>query len=213
MNGAGKTGRVIAIVVGLTILAGACSGGSSDGDAAPAAASSHPAGSAVPSTAGQSPAGSAAPTRNSGPPAGGNPAAAQVDGKDADAVSKAAALTMCLVDTDTDISDYDAMLRTAPLLDRDYLARLRAEQPRPVEGGDWAEMAGHHAYTTATAHLSPEMGQPPDNTLEAYRGWIVDVTTQGRDGWRGEPQTVVVFVFLRRDSADQPWRIVELRQG
>lgn len=200
-------------MVGALLLVGACSGGgSSDDTAAPAAARSGATASGGPSVS-PSPPGTPAPTRASGPPAGGVPAAVQIDSKDADAVSKAAALTMCLVDTDVDISDYDAILRTAPLLDRDYLAKLRAEQPRPVQGGDWGEMAGHRAYTTATAHLSPEMGQPPDNTLEAYRGWIVDVTTQGRDGWRGEPRTVVVFVFLRRDAADQPWRIVELRQG
>ncbi|MGA4543354.1 hypothetical protein ACPA54_25525 [Uniformispora flossi] len=210
-----RTGRAAALVAGALLLTGACSTtGSSGDDAAPAAVNPATTAGGGPPVVRRSPPATPARTRAAGPPAGGVPADVQVDGGDADAVSKAAALTMCLVDTDVDTSDYDALLRTAPLLDRAYFARLDEERPRPVQGGDWGVMASHRAYTTVTeAEQSADLGQPQDNTLEAFRTWTVTVAPVGRDGWRGDTQTTVVFVSLRRDGGDEAWRIVDLREG
>lgn len=137
------------------------------------------------------------------------PPSAPVDGRDAIAVSKAAATTMWTVDTGVDTSLRDATLRAAPYLDPAYLADQQAGTPISAPGAEWLTWAEHRAVTRVVATLADDMGKPDDTPVKAWHAWSLRVTPSGPDGWQGTPVTVVVFVSLARSGPDQPWKVVE----
>lgn len=131
-----------------------------------------------------------------------------IDQKDATAVSKAALTIMHTVDSTVDEGLRDARLRAARYLTDDYAATIEAE-PVQFVPAEWRRHRVHLAVRLRL--LERERGAPPDGPTDAYRQWQVTTTPKGRDGWRGEPHTMLAYVALTRSSARGSWRIADSR--
>ena len=155
---------------------------------------------------------SAAPTGASGDPRGGLIDPATVDTSDADQVADAVVTTMETADTRIDVTPMDASRRAEPWLTPQYLETIL--QPIPGGGGaGWIELDANDGYTTTTLSDATEMGQPEDTDTEAFRARAAATERLGADGWTGESTQSVYYVFLVRDSAEDPWLVDGIQIG
>ncbi|WP_433860375.1 hypothetical protein [Streptomyces kronopolitis] len=150
---------------------------------------------------------SALPTGATGAPRGDLPDPKKVNGRDPDAVSKAALTAMWTVDTRFDVSQHDASLRAIPYATPKYAKGIRSTPPRSAPGAEWARWADHHAYTKVTVSAADDAGAPPDTATDAYRTWTLTSTPHGDAGWTGDPTTITAFVYLTRTSKAAEWKV------
>lgn len=149
---------------------------------------------------------SAVPTGEAGVPRGGVIDPATVDFSDPDQVADATVTTMATSDTLIDLSPMDASRRAEPWLTPEYYAMVA--EPIPGGGGaPWLELEKYDGYTTTTLSDATEMGQPADTETEAFRARATATERLGADGWMGEPTQKVYYVYLVRDSAEDPWLV------
>ncbi|MFC7650616.1 hypothetical protein ACFQX6_67385 [Streptosporangium lutulentum] len=111
---------------------------------------------------------------------------------------------MWAADTTADTGWHQATLRAAAYLAPAYLAQLRAQGPARDPGAEWRIWARHRAYLRP--QLRPGRDEhPPDTATQALRQWLLTLTPIGRDGWRGRPRSMTVFVELTR--ARGAWKL------
>lgn len=159
--------------------------------------------SAVPSPPQPLPRGTATPTLPL-------PRPADVRQTDATEVSSAALKVMYTYDTTTDTTTQDAVLRTEPWMTPAYAATQHEHLTVAAPGLEWATWQEHRAYTVPTLEPVTEEA-PSDTATAAYRQWLVTYKPVGRDGWQGEPVTVVAYVAMERAAASDPWRVSDVR--
>jgi hypothetical protein len=153
------------------------------------------------------------PPGEPGKPAGPVPELDKVK-SDPDSVATAFVVTMKSMDSNIDMTWYDASMRGAPLMDQSYLRQRLGEPPRSGAGGEWIEWSKHKAYTVAVATAQPpEMGQPEDTAIIAYRRISVVVTPTGRDGWKGVPTKSTIFVTLSKSSPEAAWKVADVEES
>ncbi|WP_116947851.1 RAD23 family protein [Jiangella endophytica] len=141
------------------------------------------------------------------------PDPATVDGADPTAVAVAALTAAYSFDAATDASSEDAMNRVQAWLAAPHdssaydLDGLRQDVQR-----DWEQWAAHQAFASINA-IEPHTTDvdTPDTDTRAERRFYVRMTPIGRDAWNGALVEHQWFAFLERDSAADPWRIVELQ--
>lgn len=138
------------------------------------------------------------------------PKPADVPQTDAGKVSSAALTVVYTYDTTTDTTTQDAVLRAEPWLTPEYAAIQREHLSVAAPGLQWATWREHRAYTVPTLEPGTEEA-PSDTATAAYRQWLVTYKPVGRDGWQGDPVTVVAYVALSRAKASDPWRVSDLR--
>lgn len=128
---------------------------------------------------------------------------------DPTSVSRAALTVMWTIDTATDTSQQQAEIRAAPFLTPSYAAALRASRPAAAPGAQWLQWVSHRARTSV--RLRPEHDDQPAGTASvAYRQWGLTVAPVGRDGWRGNPVQVTVFVTMTRTGPGWPWHVASI---
>lgn len=157
----------------------------------------------VPSTAPAAPA-SAEEMRES--PPSGPPDGSRVSQNDPTAVSKAAVTVMWSYDAriDARTGQRAAYLRASGYFTPAYRAYIVASMPAsPLP----AELVEHRARSRTILTPAPHDDAGPDTVQSAARTWRVTVVPLGRDGWRGRPVTVYVYVALTRPGPLRPWRI------
>ncbi|MFC8668707.1 hypothetical protein [Streptomyces sp. NPDC057199] len=149
------------------------------------------------------------PSGKAGEPKGGIPSPADVDEKDATAVSRAALTALTTYDTAIDTSRNDAGIRVAEAgwCTAVFEAQLRSAVSRSAPGAVWETWAKHQAYTRPKLEQTKDAGQPADTDTAAYRQWTITVTPTGRDGWKGTPEANFAFVELTRADQSKPWRL------
>ncbi|MDI2125834.1 hypothetical protein [Yinghuangia seranimata] len=216
-GGAGGMRGAVAVLAFVALLVGAALFGGCDlvgkettsrgGDAAATAATSASGTSASPSPVSVPPAepiprGTATPTLPL-------PSLDKTAQNDPGAVSQAALTVLFTYDTTTDTTAQDAAVRAEPWLTPKFAASQRQHTVVGAPGAGWTTWASHKAYTTTALEAGHEE-TPSDQPTAAYRQWIVRYTPVGRDGWKGEPTTVIAFVTLARATANDPWRVSDL---
>ncbi|WP_446047469.1 hypothetical protein [Streptomyces olivaceus] len=200
-----------ATVLALALALGGCGSGAEQPaptrSSAPAATGTGP--YPTPSDAGEA---APLPPGSKGTPRGGVTGPGDVGRKSADAVGQGALTVMWTFDTTIDSGPGDASVRAADAgwLTQAYAARVREHQPRSDPGAQWREWAVHRASTTVTLEKAEDAAIPAETDTEAWRQWAVTASPQGRDGWTGEPTTVVAFVRLARTAADEAWRVADV---
>ncbi|MGW2725098.1 hypothetical protein [Streptomyces sp. NPDC001492] len=205
-----RTAQAAAAAVLVAILATGC-GAFSDGtstDQAPPKAPTPSGPGPYPTPRGASEA-APLPSGSAGQPKGGIPSPADVNGRDATAVSKAALTALTTYDTTIDTSRDDAGRRTAAAgwCTATYAAQLRAAVSRSQPGADWQTWTTHKAFTVPRLTEAEDAGGPDDTDTAAYRRWTITLTPTGRDGWKGSPQTLTAYAELTRSTASAPWRL------
>ncbi|MEU9546914.1 hypothetical protein [Streptomyces mirabilis] len=205
-----STAMVAAVLASVLTTAGCGSGGEQEAAGAPSASaatgtSPYPT-PPDPREAAPRPAGS------KGTPQGGVPQPEDIDQKRVDAVAQGTLRVMWTFDSNVDSGPHDAEIRAADAgwLTKAYAARLRAYRPRSVPGAQWREWASHRAHTVVTLRKAEDAARPADTDTEAWRQWTVTATPSGREGWEGEPSTVVTYVHLTRTAADETWRVADV---
>lgn len=141
------------------------------------------------------------------------PEPADVDGSDPSAVAIAALTAAYSFDTARDTSSEDAMARAQPWLAGPYdddaydLDGLREDVER-----DWDRWIEHRAFASIIG-IDPHTTDVDrrDTATRAERRFYVRMTPIGRDAWNGPLVEHQWFAFLERDSAESPWRVVELQ--
>ncbi|MGV9383538.1 hypothetical protein ACWDRB_47530 [Nonomuraea sp. NPDC003707] len=134
------------------------------------------------------------------------PDAGEVNGRDADAVSRTTLTVMAGADTRTDTGFHEASLRAGRFLTPGYLAELRAVRPQAGPGAQWESWRAHRAYIRPQLRPGGDE-RPADTATEAVRQWRVDLHPVGRDGWRGEPLMWIAFVSLARTGPEAGWKV------
>jgi hypothetical protein len=205
------TALVTTVLACLLTAAGCGSGGEQDAAVPPSASAATGTGSyPTPASPGEA---APLPTGSEGtPPEGDVPRPADVDRRNADAVGRGALTVMWTYDATVDSGPHDAGLRAADAgwLTKAYAARLRTHRSRSAPGAQWREWADHRAHTVVTLRKTEDAAKPADTGTEAWRQWTVTATPSGRDGWQGEPTTVVAYVRLTRTAADETWRVADV---
>ncbi|MEU8131894.1 hypothetical protein [Streptodolium elevatio] len=138
------------------------------------------------------------------------PVAAQVDGNDPLAVSKAAVITMLSSDTTTDSSAADAVLRAGVYFTPEFLADMRGVMPGVREDPQWPRWKEHQVRMVVEAELADDMGKPPNTEVEAYHAWSVTTRPVGADGYKGVPEEDVLFVTMKRAMPGKPWLVSDI---
>ncbi|WP_328770521.1 hypothetical protein [Streptomyces sp. NBC_00286] len=205
------TTAAAATVLALALALGGCGSGGEQG--APTRSSAPAATGTGPYPTPDDPRGAAPlPAGSGGTPRGGVTRPGDTDQRDADAVSWGALKVMWTFDTTIDSGPGDASVRAADAgwLTEAYAARVREHRPRSVPGAQWREWVGHRASTIVTLEKAEDAAMPADTDTEAWRQWVVTTSPQGRDGWAGEPTTVVAFVRLTRTAPDEAWRVADV---
>lgn len=141
------------------------------------------------------------------------PDPATVDGNDPTAVVAAALTAAYSFDTAHDTSARDAMTRAQAWLTDEYssssydLEGLEQDVQR-----DWPVWSEHQAFASISS-VEPQTTDvdTPDTATRAERRFYVRMTPVGRDAWNGALTVHQWFAFLTRDSAADPWKIVELQ--
>ena len=111
-------------------------------------------------------------------------------------------------DTSVDADPNDTLRRAAAWLTPAFAARVRAFPPVAAPGAAWNAWSTHRAYLEVTVSLAGD-DHRPDSQHAAYRQVAVVLRPVGRDGWRGRPQTRVVFVSLA--AVRGRWRLAAER--
>jgi hypothetical protein len=111
-------------------------------------------------------------------------------------------------DTAADAEPNDTVRRAAAWLTPAFVARVRAYPPVAAPGASWNAWAAHRAYLKVTVSLTGD-DHRADSTRVAYRQVVAVLHPVGRDGWRGQPLTRVVFVSLA--TVRGQWRLAAER--
>ncbi|MCF2528105.1 hypothetical protein [Yinghuangia soli] len=148
--------------------------------------------------------------RGSGTPTVPLPRLDQVPQSDPTAVSAAAVTVLYTYDTTTDTTAQDAAVRAEPWFTSQFAASQREHVAVAPPGAEWTTWTAHKAYTAPVVEAGRDPA-PGDTPSKAFRQWLVRYTPTGRDGWKGETVTVVVFVTLSRAIPSDPWRVSDLR--
>ncbi|MEU0938971.1 hypothetical protein [Embleya sp. NPDC005971] len=205
-SGAGRT--LAGLVLVLALAGGAlwwAAGSRSSGSAAPAAAVSPRSTSPAVREAVPVP---VLPRGREGVPGGGLPDPAAVDGRDPEAVGRAALGAMYAWDTGLDVTLADAERRAVPWLTAGYGAAVASRSAVAAGGAAWSSWAGHRAYGRVSLELLRDE-RPSDSSGTVYRQWSVTVVPTGRDGWTGAPVTAVAYVEVVR--VGEVWRVAGVR--
>uniref|UniRef100_UPI003F4962E1 hypothetical protein n=1 Tax=Amycolatopsis sp. CA-151526 TaxID=3239921 RepID=UPI003F4962E1 len=110
------------------------------------------------------------------------------------------------VDTVRDHGFADGLRRATPLLTSSYAAQVSAAPSVPPDA-QWQLWTAHQAYTKVTATPAGE-DRPADTDQVAYRDYQVAVNPTGRDGWTGNPLTMIALVTL--EHATGGWTVAKI---
>jgi hypothetical protein len=124
---------------------------------------------------------------------------ASADTLDPDSVARVVLLSMYVVDTTRAASFADGLRRAQPLLSARYADAVRTA-PTPSPDAQWQDWSGHQAYLSVALAPSPE-DRPRDSATTADRAYVLTLTPVGRDGWHGEPQSLIALATLTRAPA------------
>jgi hypothetical protein len=215
------TTRSAALVLVTAVLLGATAGCSSGTQAEPTPATSTPAAPPTPipapTTAGgvsvtSTPVASALPmpTGTPGRPRGITTTA--VDTTSADAVATAFVATTFSYDSATDVSEFDAQVRSAVHATPAFAAELTTPLAR-TGSTVFTTLASHQGFTTVALATNADDGQPADALRSAARSYRVTVTGQGTAGWSAKVDTATVYVMLVRAGASAPWQVTSVSFG
>ena len=212
------TGRTV-LAAAVVVLLGAAAGCSSGTQAEPAPASSTPYAAPIPApTSAGAP--SVAPTPAASAPAmptgaPGRPrglASTTVDTTSVDAVAMAFVATTFSYDSATDVSEFDAQVRSAVYATPTFAAELTTPLAR-TGSATFAMLAAHQGFTTVSLATNADDGQPADALRSAARSYTVTVTGQGTDGWSAKVDTTTVYVMLTRAGSTAPWQVTSVSFG
>jgi hypothetical protein len=208
-----------AALLGVVLLA--TTGCSSDTPAAPTPASSTPsatpapipAPTATPGISVSSPPSASAPAMPTGTP--GRPrgiTTTTVDTTSADAVASAFVTTTFAYDSATDLSEFDAQVRSAVYATPTFATELTT--PLAQTGSAvFTTLLAHQGFTTVALAPNTDDGQPADALRSAARSYAVTVTGQGADGWSAPLDAATVYVMLTRTGASAPWQVASVTFG
>ncbi|MDT4905110.1 MAG: hypothetical protein QOH52_3126 [Pseudonocardiales bacterium] len=141
-----------------------------------------------------------------GPGAPSFPLPASVDQRSADVVAVTGARAAASADTLVDHNPQHTAVRAARAgwLTTQFARNVVAATIVGPPSTRWTEWTRHRAYVAVTARLSGD-DHLPDAPTGAARMVLLTERPVGRDGWRGNPSTVVVAVLLKKVNG--VWRI------
>lgn len=116
-------------------------------------------------------------------------------GRDVDAVALQGVQALESSDTAVDTDPNGTVRRAAAWLTPAFAAQVRSYPPVSAPGAEWNLWSSHRAYLAVSTSLGGD-DRPAASGITAYRQVVAVLRPVGRDGWRGAPQTAVVFVDL-----------------
>lgn len=143
-----------------------------------------------------------------GDPRGLTPAQKRVDRDDPDAVAAAFVVRLQLWDTELDRRPNDAARRAVPYATPQLRAAMLSSAPVAAPGDRWAELAGHHGWTTVTTESGGVGEDAPTTDTTAVRAVTPDPLDHGDDGWISHPDPPGTYIVtLARVGKGRPWAV------
>lgn len=136
---------------------------------------------------------------------------AGVDRENPDAVAEALAQVWYSWDTTTDLSPYDARLRSVPLLDDALATSIQSFPPIAGPGADWLDLTARSAVLTVgpdDVRLASETGAPPDTDSSAARLLTVTQRVSTPNGPLPDRNLVVGVVMVHGQDGWQISKVV-----
>ncbi len=114
--------------------------------------------------------------------------------------------------TVTDVSRWNAVLRSARYYTPSYARVTRAIQPHPATDPQWRTWAVHRAVITVKLRVATDGTPPPSTPTRTYLEFVGVLTPHGAHHWTGPSQTHVAWLFLTRANTDKgtPWLVARL---
>lgn len=137
---------------------------------------------------------------------------AAVDMANAGAVGRACMEAYWGYNTVTDVSRWNAVLRSAVYYTASYARVTLAIHPHPATDPQWRTWAAHRAVVTVKLRAAMDGTPPPSTPTRTYLEFIGVLTPHGAHHWTGPRQTHVAWLVLTRANTDKstPWLVARL---
>jgi hypothetical protein len=114
--------------------------------------------------------------------------------------------------TVTDVSRWNAVLRSAVYYTPSYARVTRVIQPHPATDLQWRTWAAHRAVIAVVLARASDGTPPPNTPTRTYLEFSGILTPHGADHWTGPSQAHVAWLLLTRanTSSKTPWLVARL---
>ena len=131
---------------------------------------------------------------------------------DAAAVGRACMKVYWGYNTVTDVSRWNAVLRSAVYYTPSYARATRTIHPHPATDPQWRTWASHRAVIAVKLAAAMNGTPPPSTPTRTYLEFVGVLTPHGAQGWTGPSQTHVAWLVLTRANTDTgtPWLVARL---
>lgn len=115
-------------------------------------------------------------------------------------------------DTITDVSRWDAALRSAAYYTPAFARATRAIQAHPATDPQWRIWAAHRAVITVKLQAAMDGTPPPSTPTRTYLEFAGTLVPHGAHHWTGPEQVHVAWLLLTRANTDKatPWLVARL---